>query len=168
VSGTWWGHLPQAVNAAAGAVVLDLLGVPLATVRTAAERFAPLPHRQEEFAEHRGVVFVDDSKASTLSALQASVAAGRQKKHLIAGGILKESDVGFVKEILAENCAFVYCIGIAGEKMVEAWSEVVPCENCGDLATAVNAVFARMKSGERVLLSPGCSSFDQFTSYAQR
>ena len=124
--------------------------------------------RMELVAVRNGVRFINDSKASTMSALAAAVGSGSSKKHLIAGGILKERDVNFVKEILAENCAYVYCIGQAAQKLVAAWSDTVQCEDVGQLDVAVRMASERARSGEDVLLSPGCSSFDQFTSYAQR
>jgi len=166
--GTWWGERPLGVNAAAGVAVMDLFGIDAAAIQASAASFSPLAHRMEMFAEYKGVRFINDSKASTLSALAAGVMTGPEKKHLIAGGILKENDVSFVKEVLAKKCAFVYCIGAVAEQLVKAWQDSVSCENCRDLDTAVNRAFQRVKPGEAMLLSPGCSSFDQFTSYAQR
>ena len=168
VRGTWWGRHPLGVNAAAGVAALSVFNVPAAVMESTARGFVPLAHRMELFAEVKGVRFINDSKASTMSALAAAVGSGTAKKHLIAGGILKERDVNFVKETLAKNCVFVYCIGQASQKLVDAWSEVVPCEQCGELETAVRLACRRAKAGEEILLSPGCSSFDQFASYAQR
>lgn len=166
--GTWWGERPMGVNAAAAVAVFDYFDLDAELIQASASSFSPLPHRMETFAEFKGVRFINDSKASTLSALAAGVMAGPEKKHLIAGGILKENDVSFVKEVLAKKCVFVYCIGAVAERLVTAWQDVVPCANCGDLETAVVSAFQRIKPGEALLLSPGCSSFDQFTSYAQR
>lgn len=166
--GTWWGRPPLGFNAAAGVAVLDALGIARETMVEAARGFLPLPHRMERVVEHRGVEYVNDSKASTLAALAAAVASGPRKKHLIAGGILKEHDVFFVKETLAKNCVVVYCIGKAAQRLVSAWQDAVPCVVSGDLESAVRAASQRAQPGEMVLLSPGCSSFDQFASYAQR
>lgn len=165
---TWWGRFPLGINAAAGVAALSSFGVSSGVMEAAARTFVPLAHRMELVMEWQGVRFVNDSKASTMSALAAAVNSGSAKKHLIAGGILKERDVIFVKELLAKNCLFVYCIGQASQKLVAAWNEVVPCKDCGDLETAVRLACGQVKTGEEVLLSPGCSSFDQFASYAQR
>jgi len=165
---TWWGRYPLGVNAAAGVVALSSLGVPVEVMEAAARTFVPLAHRMELVTEWQGVRFVNDSKASTMSALAAAVNSGAAKKHLIAGGILKERDVNFVKELLAKNCIFVYCIGQASQNLVAAWKDCVPCADCGDLETAVRSACRHAKAGEEVILSPGCSSFDQFASYAQR
>ncbi|HMO51147.1 MAG TPA: Mur ligase family protein [Kiritimatiellia bacterium] len=168
LSDTWWGRSPLRANAQAALAVFAFLGIPASAVRRSAERFAPLPHRLELVAEFQGVRYINDSKASTLTALAAAVAAGPEKKHLIAGGILKETDVNFVKEILAKHCAFVYAIGQAAEKLTREWGDTVACEPCRDLATAVRMASDRARSGDVVLLSPGCSSFDQFRGYGHR
>ena len=166
--GTWWGREPMGVNAAAGVAALERAGVDAATMESSAKSFVPLPHRLELVAEHKGIVFVNDSKSSTMSALVAALSTGPEKKHLIAGGILKEMDVNFVKEFLVKSCAGVYAIGSSADKIVSAWQEVVPCVVSGDLSTAVKQAYARARSGELIMLSPGCSSFDQFESYARR
>lgn len=168
LTGTWWGRMPLLVNAAAALAVFERFGVSADLIRESSVRFEPLPHRLERVGEKDGVAFINDSKCSTLTALAAALSSGRQKYHLIAGGILKEDDLGFLKELLAEKCAFVYFIGNAAQRLLEAWRDVVPCENCGDLSTAFARAVANAAEGETVLLSPGCSSFDQFTGYAQR
>ncbi len=168
VAGTWWGRPPLSTNAAAACAIFDRFGIGLSAVRASAAAFAPLPHRMEHVAEVDGVRYVNDSKASTLTALAAALEALPGKKHLIAGGILKESDPGLVKEVLAKHAAFVYVIGSAAPALFAAWRDVVPCENCGDLTTAFSRAAARAGKSETVLLSPGCSSFDQFSSYGQR
>lgn len=166
--GTWWGRAPLITNAAAALAVFDALGIGAKAIRAAAQDFVPLPHRLEWVATHRGVDYINDSKSSTLTALAAAVQGSEAKKHLIAGGILKESDAGFIKEILAKTCTFVYCIGSAADSLVQAWQDVVPCENCRTLRVALESASSRARAGEVVLLSPGCSSFDQFTGYAAR
>ncbi len=166
--GTWWDRMPLGVNAAAGVAAMTAVGIDPGFMEQSAREFVPLAHRMELALDLNGVRFINDSKASTMSAMMAAVGSGPSKKHLIAGGILKERDLNFVKETLAKNCIFVYCIGQAAKKLVSAWNDVVPCEDCGSLETAVHVACKRARPGEDVLLSPGCSSFDQFTSYAQR
>lgn len=168
LTGTWWGRTPLLENAAAALAVFDAFGITAELIRASAEAFAPLPHRMELVAEYRGVQYVNDSKSSTLTALAAAVASGSRKKHLIAGGILKESDLTFVKETLVNNAIFVYCIGKAAGKMVAAWCDAVPCEDFGHLELALASAAGRAVEGEMILLSPGCSSFDQFSGYGQR
>lgn len=168
LSGTWWGRMPLIVNACSAMAVFEHFQIAPALVRQSASQFKPLPHRLEYLGQKKGVAFINDSKCSTMTALAAALRSVGQKKHLIAGGILKEADVVFLKELLAETCTFVYCIGAAADRLVESWRDAVPCKNCGDLTSAFAQAAASAGPGEVVLLSPGCSSFDQFASYAQR
>jgi len=168
LASTWWGRWPLLINAAAALAVFEAWRIPAELIRRSAGCFEPLPHRLEMAGEKNGVRFINDSKCSTLTALAAALSSGSSGNHLIAGGILKEADLDFLKELLAEKCVFVYCIGQAAEKMVRAWGDAVSCENCVDLNNAFSRAAAKAVAGQTVLLSPGCSSFDQFPGYAQR
>lgn len=62
----------------------------------------------------------------------------------------------------------IYGIGEDGQVLMQAWRDVVACRYCGDLKRAVAAAWREAKSGESVLFSPGCASFDQFKDFAER
>jgi UDP-N-acetylmuramoylalanine--D-glutamate ligase len=168
LAGTWWAEHPQVLNAAAGVAVLSRWGVDTETMVASARAFIPLPHRMEPVTVWGGISVINDSKASTLSALAAAVRAAPSGTHLIAGGILKEHDVFSVKEILVQKHVSVYGIGMAAPVLCGAWSGSVSCHDCGTLEKAVARAMGSARPGEWVLLSPGCSSFDQFEGYAHR
>ncbi len=155
----------------AGAAVVAALTAagpgPAAAIQ-AARAFQPLPHRMQPVAEIGGVRFVNDSKATNLTALAAAVTMTSGRVRLIAGGLLKEKDLGTVKDLLAKKVEAVYLIGRAAPDMAEAWSGAVPCRMCGTLAAAVEQAAAEARAGETVLLSPACASFDQFKSFEER
>jgi UDP-N-acetylmuramoylalanine--D-glutamate ligase len=155
-------------HAAAVAGAFHAAGLPLEAAVAAARVFEPLPHRMERVAEANGVVFIDDSKATTLAALRAGLAMAGRPTRLIAGGRLKEIDLAPVKEMLALRASGVYLIGEASEKMASAWSDATPCIVCGTLEDAVNAAWRDARPGEAIVLSPGCASFDQFGSFMER
>lgn len=168
LSGTWWSLAPQFYNAAAACALFDHLQIPRETVREAAVEFQPLPHRMELIAVWKGIHVINDAKCSSLTALAAAVVSSYGRKHVIAGGVLKEDDPGLIKQTLAENNVVVYLIGEAAKALYDAWSDIVPCELCGTLERAVPFALERATAGERLLFSPGCSSFDQFSGYAER
>ena len=134
----------------------------------AAREFEPLPHRFQKLGESGGVNYVNDSKATNLTAMAAGVKACGAGVHLIAGGLAKESDYTFVKEILAERVTRIYLIGKASEAMYHAWNRVCPCVECCTLDQAFRLAEKAAVAGETILLSPGCASFDQFRSFEER
>ncbi|MEI6891371.1 MAG: UDP-N-acetylmuramoyl-L-alanine--D-glutamate ligase [Pontiella sp.] len=153
---------------AAMAAIAAGCGLAYRAVECAAQTFKPLPHRLQCIGEHEGVVFVNDSKATNLSAMAAALGACGQNIHLIAGGLPKESDYTFVKEILAERVRTLYLIGQASGAMFEAWNEVCFCVECGTLEGAFGKATETARAGDTLLLSPGCASFDQFNSFEER
>ena len=166
--GTYFGN--EVLGLAAAAVVggLQACGVdPTCAVR-AAHAFKALPHRMELIAESRGIRFVNDSKATNLSAMAAALRMMPGNARLIAGGLVKEKDFSFVKELLVERASGVYLIGQASEEMSSAWSGVVPCFVCGTLDAALRKAWNDARAGETILLSPACASFDQFRNYEER
>lgn len=130
--------------------------------------FDPLPHRLQTVAELNGVRYVDDSKATNLAAVAAGLRVMGGGVRLVAGGRLKEGELGEMKEVLAKHVVATYLIGEAASDMYESWRDVVPCEKCGTLRKAVEMAREQAVPGETVLLSPGCASFDQFRDYRQR
>lgn len=155
-------------SAASVAAVGEAVGLGWDAIGDALRRFEPLAHRTQVVGRARGVTFVDDSKATNLAALQAALEIVRGPVRLIAGGLLKEKDLDWIKEVLARRVVSVYGIGDAMRRMAAAWGSCVPFRCCGDLRAAVSTAWADAVAGDVVLLSPGCASFDQFKSYKDR
>ena len=161
---TWFDHPVLGLTAAA----VDAAGVNRSAAAAAARAFQPLPHRTAVLAEIGGVRYVDDSKGTNVAALMAAVRMAGGPVRLIAGGLGKNEDFGVAVKTLAARVAKVYLIGSSALAMQQAWARFVPCEPCGDLDTAFARARREAERGDVVLLSPGCASFDQFRSYAER
>ena len=153
---------------AAVAAVVDACGVAREAAGAVARRFRPLPHRLQRLGEINGVAYVNDSKATNLAATAAALQACGENIHLIAGGVPKETDYTFIKEILAERVKSIYLVGQASRAMYQAWSGVCLCVECGTLEVAFSTAKCAARPGETVLLSPGCASFDQFRRFEER
>ena len=162
------GEILGSCTGAAVAAIADLTGIPGRAVETAARRFAPLPYRMQNLGKIRGVHFINDSKSTNLAAMGAAVQTAGKGIHLLAGGVPKESDYTFVKEILAERVRRIYLTGQASRAMYQAWNGVCPCVEFGSLREAFSAAMTAAEAGETILLSPGCASFDQFHSFEER
>lgn len=154
--------------AAAAAAAAYAAGIPGTLFQQALQTFVPLPHRAQRIGQRNGVDFVDDSKATNLAALMASVNMQSRPLRLIAGGRPKETDFSAARPVLHERVRGVYLIGEAAAAMESAWHEVVACHRCDTLARAVSEALRDAQPGETLLLAPGCTSYDQFRSYGER
>lgn len=149
-------------------LALKKVGIDDALIENAISKFKPLPHRMEIVGEIGGVVCIDNSKATSLAALAASLKMAGRPSHLIAGGRLKETDLDLVKETVAKYARRVYLIGESQEDFYRAWHDSVEVVKLGTMDRAVDEAFKAAKDGEAILLAPGCASFDQFSSYGER
>ena len=155
-------------NGLVAIALLRVAGLDDAQIAAGFRAFKPLPHRMQLVAERYGVRFVDDSKATSLAALDAGVAMCGGPVLLIAGGFAKGDNPKTVIPRLRSTVKKVYLIGRCADQFLSAWREAVPCEACGTLDRAVEAARRDAVAGDTVLLSPGAASFDQFDSYGVR
>ena len=155
-------------NGLIAVALLRVAGLDDAQIAAGFRAFDPLPHRMQLVAERGGVRYVDDSKATSLAALEAGVAMCGGPVRLIAGGLAKGDNPKTVIPRLRSTVKKVYLIGRCADQFLSAWREAVPCEACGTLDRAVDAARRDAVAGETVLLSPGAASFDQFDSYGVR
>jgi UDP-N-acetylmuramoylalanine--D-glutamate ligase len=157
----------NAQNAAAAMIVCAKLDVQVGVIETALRTFTGLPHRMERVAEHNGVAFIDDSKATNPESTAPALGAF-ERIHWIVGGKRKGDDLDACAPFLSHVVA-AYTIGEAAELFADILTPKLPyVERSGDLATAVRAAAAAAQPGEVVLLSPACASFDQFRDYEAR
>ena len=168
IAGSYFDNPILGPAAAAGAAALLLHGLPADTAARAFRDFVPLPHRMQLVRTLRGVRYIDDSKATSLSALLAGVSMAGGPVRLVAGGRLKENMLEIGKELVTGGVKKAYLIGECAEKMASAWSPFLPVEVCGTMEAAVAKAAAESREGETVLLSPGTASFDQFSSFEER
>jgi UDP-N-acetylmuramoylalanine--D-glutamate ligase len=155
-------------NAGAARTVARERGVPDAATAEALGSFAGVAHRLEEVAEHDGVVYVNDSKATNVAATLVALDAFDGGVHLILGGRAKGEDFRRLRTGVGRVCAAVYLIGEAAAEIRTALEGSAPLNDCGDLERAVAAARSAARPGEAILLSPACASYDQFRNFEER
>jgi len=159
----------NAQNAMAAAAVCLARGVDPDAVRAGLRTFPGVPHRLEEVAREDGVLYVNDSKATNVASTLVALRSFEAPIHLIAGGRAKGSGFEPLRAPVAERCAGVYLIGEAADALDAALAGAgVPVRRCGDLEHAVQDARAAAQPGDVVLLSPACTSYDQYPDYEAR
>jgi UDP-N-acetylmuramoylalanine--D-glutamate ligase len=155
----------NAMAATGAALVLKL--APEIIERTLAE-FRGLPHRLEFVREKGGVTYLDDSKATNVGAVVRALAAIPAPVILLAGGVDKGGSYAPLRQPVQQKVRIVLLYGAAREtiRAALAGSSRIECVEC--LGEAVQRAAAEAISGDTVLLSPACASFDQFKDYAER
>jgi UDP-N-acetylmuramoylalanine--D-glutamate ligase len=131
-------------------------------------------HRFELVAEMGGVQFINDSKARNVHALRSALLAApagegaRPNVWLIAGGIDRNTNFHDVGPVISARVKGAFLIGKAREKIRSAWSLFTPCTLADSLLEAVTEAAKNASPGDVVLLSPACSSSDEFQNYQDR
>ena len=160
--------LHNAENTMAALAACQSLGVSLAVMREALHGYAPPPHRCELIRTLDGVEYLNDSKATNLHALESALRSQTRPVVLIAGGKEKGLDYSPVVPLLREKALAAVTFGQIARPLADLFSTAVNCESVSSLSDAVAAARSLAPRGSTVLLSPGTSSFDQFTGYEQR
>lgn len=161
-------RLPHDVTNAlcAAALVLESGLADRRAVAAALPDFHAPHHRIEFVGEADGIRWFDDSKATTPHAVRTAV-RGFDNVILVAGGRNKGLDLSEIADERAHIRAVV-AIGEAAPEIVRAFDGVRPVEVANDMGEAVAKARGLATSGDVVLLSPGCTSFDWYDGYARR
>ena len=155
-------------NVLAAVCAARLAKIPAESIRASVAGFAAVEHRLELVKVVNGVEFYNDSKATNVDAAMKAVASFAGGIHLILGGKDKDSDYSLMSGMLRERVKSVYTIGSAAEKIERQLQGVVKIVPAETLQVAVAKAAKVATIGDVVLLSPACSSFDQFENYEQR
>jgi len=151
--------------------ISQILGISESFISQALLEFTPAPHRLEKVAEINGITFIDDSKATNVDAVCRALESFQMKNNiiLILGG--KDKGISFapLKDFLPGRVKKILVIGEATSRIENELKDVgISMERIKNFEDAVRISLSTGKPGDILLLSPGCSSFDMFTSYAER
>ncbi len=129
--------------------------------------FPGLEHRMEFLGTYMGRSFYNDSKATTVGALEVALKSIPEKGVLIMGGRTKGDDYSRLKPLVKDKIRTLVLIGESTEEFSGIFSESSQV-TAGDLDDAIVRAFSESGEGDIILLSPACASFDMFKSYEER
>lgn len=167
------GELPlegrhNAANALAALALGVAVGLDEIAMCKALKTFKGLAHRMQRVAEIRGVIWINDSKATNIGACMAALQGCESKVVLIAGGDAKGADMSELVPVVREKAKSVVLMGKDSGLIERAINGCVPVYKAEDMQQAVQIAASISEAGESVLLSPACASLDQYKNYQDR
>ena len=156
-------------NSMAAGISANVAGIRKETIREALKSFAGVEHRLEKVAKVNGVEYINDSKATNVNSCWYALQSMKTKTVLILGGKDKGNDYNEIAELVKEKCSALIFLGADNSKLQEFFGGFgLPIADTHSIQECVEAAYRMTKSGETVLLSPCCASFDLFKSYEER
>ena len=159
------------LNAAAATAAAIVAGAQIADVRRGLQQFRGLPHRLQLVARRGGLSFYNDSLATTPESVEMALASFASPVVLLAGGYDKQVPLEGLAETIAGGTRAVALMGQTAEEVNRLLDELSfggLRRVCGSLEEAFTWAVEQSESGDNIVLSPGCASYDWFTSFRER
>lgn len=156
-------------NSMAAGLSASLLDIKKDKIREALEDFEAVEHRLEYVATIDGVRYVNDSKATNVNSTWYALESMTEPTVLILGGTDKGNDYTEIEELVKEKVKAIVCMGVDNAKLLAFFEGKVPeIVSTDSIQSAVAECHRLASSGDTVLLSPCCASFDLFRNYEER
>lgn len=156
-------------NSMASAVMANLLDVRKDNIRESLSHFQNMEHRLEPVAKVNGVEYINDSKATNVNSSWFALESMDKPVIWIAGGVDKGNDYKDLKPLVHQKVKLIICLGMDNLKIHQAFqSDVDMIINTQSAKEAVHVASRMAETGDAILLSPACASFDLFDSYEER
>lgn len=161
--------LHNALNGACAIAAAREVELTDATIEEGLQTFSRPAHRMEAVALVNDVRYINDSKATNVDSVRYALDAVKGKVIWIAGGQDKGNDYTQVFDLVQEKVKMLICLGIDNKNLIQAFSSRVQLiEETTHMFEAVSMAASNASSGDTVLLSPACASFDLFRNYEHR
>jgi UDP-N-acetylmuramoylalanine--D-glutamate ligase len=156
-------------NSMAAALASRTAGIQSEVIRAALADFQNIEHRLEKVLTISGIEFINDSKATNINSTWYALESINRKVVWIAGGVDKGNDYDQLIPLVKEKVKAIICLGRDNEKIINSFKDVVDIMvDTDNMMGAVRTAYNLANSGEVVLLSPACASFDLFSDYEDR
>ncbi len=156
-------------NSLAAGIAGNIAGIKKEVIRKSLSDFPGVEHRLEKVATVRGVQYVNDSKATNVDACWYALDSMKTKVVLIVGGKDKGNDYTPIKPLVKEKCSAIVYLGADNQKLHDNFDNLgIPVRDTHSMKDCVAACYELAQTGETVLLSPCCASFDLFKNMEDR
>ena len=156
-------------NAMAAVLATMAAGVECEQIERSLYEFSAIEHRLEPVGEFGGVLYINDSKATNVDSVWYALESMTRPTVWIAGGTDKGNDYTPLYDFAKRSVHTLVCMGVDNEKLERSFAAIVPnIISCHTFEEAMRAASGAAQSGDVVLLSPACASFDLFRSYEHR
>jgi UDP-N-acetylmuramoylalanine--D-glutamate ligase len=156
-------------NLMAAICTARLMGVSVAAIQKVINEFKGVPHRLEFVRKKDGVFFFNDSKGTNVMSVKRSLMSfATSPIILIAGGRDKNQEFEPLQELVKNKVKLLILVGEAKEKINRAIGDFTETYLVGTFEEAVLFAYQKSRTGDIILLSPGCSSFDMFRNFEER
>ena len=158
-------------NSMAAALAAKATGISNEVIRRSLKTFKPIEHRLEPVLSVGGVLYINDSKATNVDSAWYALECQTKPVVWIVGGTDKGNDYSVLEQLVRDKVKAIVCLGVDNSKIHAAFEGIVgPAHicDCGSAEEAVKAAAGFASSGDVVLLSPCCASFDLFKNYEDR
>ncbi|GAA4289959.1 UDP-N-acetylmuramoyl-L-alanine--D-glutamate ligase [Aestuariibaculum suncheonense] len=156
-------------NAMAASTVAHLLKIRKQTIRESLESFQGVEHRLEQVLKINKVQYINDSKATNVNATYYALESMDAPTVWIVGGVDKGNNYEELFAFVNEKVKAIICLGVDNEKLIETFGGMVDTMvETQSMSDAVKMAYKLSESGDNVLLSPACASFDLFENYEDR
>ena len=149
------------------ATIASHLGLDDKDIFQSLKMFKGLDHRFEIFKQVDGIKFINDSKATNIASVKVAIDSIDRNIVLIMGGIPKESDFSEIIQY-SESIKSIIAYGVASDDIYNSLSDSCKVLKIEKFEQAINSAIDLAERGDSVLMSPGCSSYDQFKNFEER
>jgi len=156
-------------NAMAASTVAHLLKIRKQTIRESLENFQGVEHRLEQVLKINKVQYINDSKATNVNATYYALESMDAPTVWIVGGVDKGNNYEELFPFVNEKVKAIICLGVDNEKLMNTFGTMVDVIiETQFMSEAVKIAYKVAETGDNVLLSPACASFDLFENYEDR
>jgi UDP-N-acetylmuramoylalanine--D-glutamate ligase len=156
-------------NSMAAGLAAQILHIDNEVIRQSLQQFAGVNHRLQYVATVRGVRYINDSKATNVNSCWYALESMNTPTVLILGGTDKGNDYSEIDQLVHDKCCHLIFMGADNSKLIQHFTPSgIPFTSVNNLHDAVQCAYQVAQSGQTVLLSPCCASFDLFKNYEDR